>query len=228
MEKIAAVLIAVHVLADLILQTDDLVQRKNKLGFLVLHAAIHSVCSYFVLQAWTCWQVPFFVLIAHSLIDFVKQQFKKDTATAFIADQLTHIFSLLGFAWLLVRFSWVPAFSGVGYKPIVVLAGFIATVQGSSFLIDKLVKRIMDENHLELDGLINGGKLIGQLERTLIFLFIFIGHPEGIGFLVAAKSILRFEEAKKQNLAEYVLIGTLLSFSLAIALASATKWALKL
>jgi hypothetical protein len=45
---------------------------------------------------------------------------------------------------------------------------------------------------------------------------------------VAAKSILRFEEAKKQNLAEYILIGTLFSFSLAIALASVTKWALKL
>lgn len=50
----------------------------------------------------------------------------------------------------------------------------------------------------------------------------------GIGFLVAAKSILRFEEAKKQKLAEYVLIGTLLSFSLAIALATATKWAMNL
>ena len=49
-----------------------------------------------------------------------------------------------------------------------------------------------------------------------------------IGFLVAAKSILRFEEAKKQKLAEYILIGTLLSFSLAIALASATKWAMNL
>ena len=228
MEKIAAVLIATHVVADLILQTDDLVQHKNKLGFLLLHAAIHAVCTYIVLQAWTCWQAPLFVLIVHSLIDFVKQRFKKATATAFIVDQFTHVCSLLGFAWLLVRFSWVPAFSGIGYKPIIVLAGFIATVQGSSFLVDKLAKRLMDENNLKLDGLINGGKLIGQLERSLIFLFIFIGHPEGIGFLVAAKSILRFEEAKKQNLAEYILIGTLLSFSLAIALASVTKWALKL
>ena len=59
----------------------------------------------------------------------------------------------------------------------------------------------------------------------LIFLFIFIGQPAGIGFLVAAKSILRFEEARQQKLAEYVLIGTLLSFSLAVALAAATQWA---
>ena len=59
-----------------------------------------------------------------------------------------------------------------------------------------------------------------------IFIFVITGHPAGIGFLVAAKSILRFEEAKEQKLAEYVLIGTLLSFSLGTAFAAATKWAL--
>lgn len=42
MEKIAAVLIATHVVADLILQTEDLVQHKNKLGFLLLHVAIQK------------------------------------------------------------------------------------------------------------------------------------------------------------------------------------------
>ena len=71
----------------------------------------------------------------------------------------------------------------------------------------------------------NGGRLIGQLERALIFLLVFIGQAGAIGFLVAAKSILRFEEARKQKHAEYVLIGTLLSFSLAIALSVATWWA---
>ena len=228
MEKLGAVLIAAHAIADLFLQTDGLAQRKRMPGFLMLHGAIHAVCSYIVLQAWTCWQAPLFVLLVHSLIDFIKQRFKKDTATAFIADQITHVFSLLGLAWLLVRFSWIPAFSGAGYKPLVVVAGFIATVQGSGFLVGRFAKRLIDENNLELDGLLNGGKLIGYLERSLIFLFIFIDQPGGIGFLVAAKSIIRFEEAKNQKLAEYVLIGTLLSFSLAVALASVTKWALGL
>jgi len=104
-----------------------------------------------------------------------------------------------------------------------VLAGFIATVQGSGFLVAIFTKRLINENNLELAGLLNGGKLIGQMERCLIFLFIFIGQPAGIGFLVAAKSILRFEKAKDQKLAEYVLIGSLLSFSMAIALSSVTR-----
>jgi len=228
MEKVAAVLIAVHAIADFSLQTDGMVQSKNRLQFLMLHAAIHSALTYIVLQVWICWQAPLFILLVHAAIDFNKQRCGKSTATAFIVDQIVHVFSLLALAWLSVRFSWVPDFSGIGYKPLVVLAGFIATVQGAGFLVAIFTKRLIDENNLELDGLLNGGKLIGQLERCLIFLFIFIGQPAGIGFLVAAKSILRFEEAKEQKLAEYVLIGSLSSFSIAIALSAVTRWAMGL
>jgi hypothetical protein len=52
---------------------------------------------------------------------------------------------------------------------------------------------------------------------------ILAGEPSGIGFLVAAKSILRFEEAKKLPVAEYVLIGTFWSFGLALAIAWGTR-----
>jgi hypothetical protein len=229
MEKVAAVLIAAHAIADFSLQTDGLVQNKNRLGILMLHAAIHAALSYVVLQVWACWQAPLFVLLVHAAIDYIKQRCRRGgAATAFIVDQIVHVFSLLAIAWLSVRFSWVPAFSGIGYKPLIALAGFIATVQGAGFLVAIFTKRLIDENNLELDGLLNGGKLIGQLERCLIFLFIFISQPAGIGFLVAAKSILRFEEAKEQKLAEYVLIGSLFSFSIAIALSAVTKWAIEL
>jgi len=75
-------------------------------------------------------------------------------------------------------------------------------------------------------GLKDGGKQIGRLERALIFAFILVGEPTGIGFLVAAKSILRFEEAKQQPVAEYVIIGTLWSFGLAIVLSWLTLQAI--
>jgi hypothetical protein len=63
------------------------------------------------------------------------------------------------------------------------------------------------------------GKWIGIFERILVFTFVITSHFEGIGFLIAAKSILRFNdikgtEARKE--AEYILIGTLMSFSLSI------------
>lgn len=228
MEKLAALLIAAHAIADFSLQTEKIVLRKNRVGYLLLHAGIHAVLTYIILQKWQCWQAPVFVLVVHGFIDFVKQRLSKDTAMSFAVDQIAHVLSLLFIALILVHFEWMTSFTGIGYEPLIILAGFIATINGSGFLIDKFVKQLIKKNNLELKGLINGGKLIGQLERTLIFLFVFIGYPSGIGFLVAAKSILRFEEAKKQKLAEYVLIGTLLSFSLAISLAFITKWATNL
>jgi len=80
-------------------------------------------------------------------------------------------------------------------------------------------------------GLANGGYWIGIGERTLIYLFILSGVPEGIGFLVAAKSIFRFGEIKEpeqRELAEYILIGTLMSFTAATLVGIATKYALEL
>lgn len=227
MEKIIAVLIAAHVIADFMLQTDILVRHKNRPVFLMLHGAIHAAVSYIALQTWTCWQAPVFVFVVHTLIDFGKQRSGNDGATVFVVDQIAHVASLAGLAWLLIRFSGMPAFAGIGYTPLVVAAGFIACVRGAGFLIAKVAGRLIDENDLELDGLQHGGKMIGQLERCIIFLFIFTDQPMAIGFLFAAKSILRFEEAKQQKLAEYILIGSLLSFSLAIAIAWVTRWAVK-
>ena len=65
----------------------------------------------------------------------------------------------------------------------------------------------------------NAGKYIGILERLLVFVFILVDHWEGVGFMIAAKSVFRFSdlaEAKQRKLTEYVLIGTLLSFGIAV------------
>lgn len=228
MIKLVIVLISAHAIGDFLIQTSWIAERKKKIYVLFLHAVSHAVLAYAILQAWFCWQVPVFILLVHFLIDFVRQRWCKDTASAFVLDQIIHVACLLVLAKLLVWSSILEGFLGIGYKPIVLLAGFVTTIRGSGFLIERVAKRIVLENGLELAGLKNGGQIIGQLERTLIFVFIFSGQPAGIGFLVAAKSILRFDETKKQELAEYVLIGTLLSFSLAIILASATKWAMAL
>ena len=58
-----------------------------------------------------------------------------------------------------------------------------------------------------------------MLGGLLGFVFVLSGHWEGIGFLIAAKSVFRFvdlRESKDRKLTEYILIGTLLSFALAI------------
>ena len=76
-------------------------------------------------------------------------------------------------------------------------------------------------------GFPDGGKLIGQLERFLIFLFVMTGQVEGVGFLVAAKSVFRFGELsdhKNRLEAEYITIGTLMSFSWGFGTSLLTKY----
>ena len=67
------------------------------------------------------------------------------------------------------------------------------------------------------------GALIGTLERCLTFVFVLNGNYQAVGFIVAAKSILRFRESEGAR-AEYVLVGTLLSFSIAVLCALAILW----
>lgn len=222
-----ALLIAAHFIADFLLQPDWLAKRKRNLPWMALHGVIHALAAYLVRHSWSYWQLPLAIFLVHVLIDAVKGRCR-DTAIAFAVDQAARVAALGGVVWALEKYQGLPAFAGTGYPLIIAVGGVVATVQGAGFFVGKFTQRLVDENQLELGGLNGGGAWIGRLERALIFLFILIDHPAGIGFLVAAKSILRFEEAKNQKLAEYVLIGTLLSFSLAIALAEATKWAMTL
>jgi hypothetical protein len=140
------------------------------------------------------------------LIDGVKQRLP-DTTSWFAIDQAAHALSLIAFASWLSQDAILPGFTGRFYRPLVCVGGFLLVTRGAGFLIGKFARRLTVENELELDGLKNGGRWIGLFERSLIFILLFIDQPAGIGFLVAAKSILRFEEAKQQQLAEYVLIG---------------------
>jgi len=86
-----------------------------------------------------------------------------------------------------------------------------------SLLIKKRKNIIL--NYIKIEGdnkedLPNVGKLIGLAERTITLTLVLLGQFEAIGFLIAAKSILRYGEKTQQT--EYVLIGTLLSFGIAI------------
>lgn len=73
------------------------------------------------------------------------------------------------------------------------------------------------------------GRVIGHLERGLIFALVLFGQAQGVGLLVAAKSILRFGAVKDdRRLSEYVIIGTLASFGWALVTSFATLHALAL
>jgi len=69
------------------------------------------------------------------------------------------------------------------------------------------------------------GRVIGVLERALIFFFVLNGQLGAVGFTLAAKGLTRFKELEDRGFAEYVLIGTLLSSGLAMLAAALVTWA---
>ncbi len=81
-----------------------------------------------------------------------------------------------------------------------------------------------DEKSLE-----HAGRYIGILERLFVFAFIVLNHWEAVGFLLAAKSVFRFgdlRDAHDIKLTEYILIGTLISFGIAILIAVSYQYLL--
>ncbi|WP_315816733.1 hypothetical protein [Paraflavitalea speifideaquila] len=112
-------------------------------------------------------------------------------------------------------------------KILIFITAVLFLLNPTSFIIKTIISKwIAVSNVSANDSLQNAGQWIGILERLLILTFILIGQWEGVGFLLAAKSIFRFgdlKEAKEMKLTEYVLIGTLLSFSLAIGVGLITK-----
>jgi hypothetical protein len=69
------------------------------------------------------------------------------------------------------------------------------------------------------------GRVIGVLERALIYFFVLNGQFGAVGFTLAAKGFTRFKELEDRGFAEYVLIGTLLSSGLAMLAAALVAWA---
>jgi len=219
--RLFVVLVCAHILGDFLFQTKKMAQNKNRLSVLFLHSAIHGILVYFLVGQLQLWPLALLVFVVHAVVDFVKQK-NQETLKVFLIDQAVHIGFLWVFAFNFFRNEMVVR-TDTFYSGLVLVSGFVAVVFGSGIVVEKVAKGLVEKNdELKVGGLDGGGRLIGQLERALILLFVLIGQPAGIGFLVAAKSILRFKESENQKLAEYVLIGTLLSFGLAMALSVVT------
>ncbi|SDR65268.1 hypothetical protein [Opitutus sp. GAS368] len=76
-------------------------------------------------------------------------------------------------------------------------------------------------------GEFNRGRVIGILERVLLYSFVLQAQYGAIGFILAAKAFTRFKALDDRPFAEYVLIGTLLSACLALATGGLVHWLLR-
>ena len=219
-------LILAHLIGDFVLQplrwVNDKNERKAKSPTLYLHALIHGLLVYIFIGEASAWLPAICLMVIHLLIDLTKLylQTERSKNAWFVLDQAFHLTSIL-VIWKLAY----PALAGQSYTntelKIWLVATAIVLLTNVSALVIQMMMRRWSEiiEKFTKNSLPNAGKYIGMLERSFILLFILTNHWEAIGFLLAAKSVFRFgdlNEAKEIKLTEYVLIGTLISFGIAI------------
>jgi hypothetical protein len=218
-------LIIAHLLTDFVFQSDSWVNQRFKDGWhskhLYLHGAIAGFLVYFFSGLWGSIWILIVVAISHILIDGIKAKFENNIRS-FLIDQFVH-FVILLFIWIVIinpKPEDMEALNQIflpGIKIWVIIAAYLIILWPSSKLISKVTEKWREDienKDAKDESLEKAGRWIGWLERFLILTFVLLKQYEAIGLLVAAKSIFRFSETRKVG--EYVLIGTLLSFTIAI------------
>lgn len=237
-------LLMAHCLSDFLLQPNSWVaDKKNKIWasrFLYIHVLVTGIVTWFFLWNLHLWAAVLLITLTHLLIDGLKLQVErhfKNTRNAdfrlFITDQLLHVIVII-ITWLWIINGWtnwarmINAVAG-DYNIWLRSFGYIFVTTPVGYIINFLTRKW--NNDLKgNDSLPNAGKWIGILERLLILTMVFIDQFSAIGFLVAAKSILRVTDKpdkpstdptmgrpfSSRKHTEYVLIGTFLSVSIAI------------
>ncbi|NML57356.1 DUF3307 domain-containing protein [Chryseobacterium cheonjiense] len=219
-------LILAHLLGDFILQPNSWVadkeSKKLKSIYLYFHVLIHTVLSFIFLWNIQLWWVAALIGISHFIIDAAKLSFQKvqNKKNWFFADQALHILVIAGISFYHNEFSF-GFLKDLTILKILGAALFLTTPASVMIriLLSSWTPAPETAGNIQTESLSNAGKYIGILERLMVFTFIVVDHWEGVGFMVAAKSVFRFSDlaqAKQRKLTEYVLIGTLLSFGIAV------------
>ncbi|MFV0544426.1 MAG: DUF3307 domain-containing protein [Marinicella pacifica] len=222
-------LICAHLLGDFVLQPRTWVKEKEHHKLLsrrlYMHVLVHGLLVLLVMSSLQYWLLALVIMASHFLIDVLKLYAQSETTRTrwFMIDQSLHIIGIvvLWFIWFKPTVDFAAWFNSQSlwlYATALLFLTFVAGV-----VVQILMSRWTEAlNDLQDGSLAHAGRYIGMLERLFVFVFIVVGQWQAIGFLLGAKSVFRFgdlRESKNRQLTEYVLIGTLLSFAIAVATA---------
>lgn len=219
-----------HFFADFVLQSKKLIQNKREYKaaswFLYVHCLLHAGLIYLFLPDKSLWQIPVIIFVSHYCIDLWKL-YQKENTFSFVIDQLMHVI-VITIIWMIwyQPDNWIHAqFSKLldNYNFWLITTAYLINIFPLAFTLGYATQRWRRDLEQKTDrsetSLSEAGKWIGVFERILVLTFVITNHFEGIGFLIAAKSILRYNDIKGDAMrkeTEYVLIGTLMSFASSI------------
>ncbi len=212
-------MIFAHVLGDFYFQTNKMAKCKDK--SIVKHDSIYTGIIVFIYWCMTksisVIPLGLFVFATHFIIDtlniYILKRIKNQShvVLVFIVDQLLHV-SVIIICLLYLNNSALS--DGVVNNILLIIVILFSLVMPSSILIDKVIC-MFDNSDISKEFQLDEGTVIGILERLVILTMGMMDSISGVGFLIAAKTMVRygqFDEAKKDNnFRSKYLIGTLLS-----------------
>lgn len=229
---LAVRLILVHVLVEFVVRNRILQdQAPHRLWRILGHAIMRALLVYTAASDWSNYWVPVIAFTASVIAELTRRN-ADTTWRRFIQRQVLYALSLL-LVWIVSASPATPSVfqTLLGLwsdpRPWIVVLGYVLIIWPAGYLTGMFTtpwRESIQTN--DTQGLQNAGLWIGRLERILIVTAILVDQFALIGFLVAAKSILRFADiqtSKNRQEAEYVLVGTLFSFTAAIAVGLITK-----
>jgi hypothetical protein len=236
MELLIKLLLA-HFLCDFIFQPDRWIDEKNEKRLksfkLYLHSFIYGLFAWLLVFDIKFWKLAVILIISHLVIDFMKVIFQRETTKRswFLADQLLHLL-VLAIVWFYSARKSVNIWLVWNINNLIILTMLVFITKPASVIIRTVISRWAPSMESDVSvSLEHAGEYIGILERFIAFIFILLNHWEGVGFLITAKSVFRFGDIKNasdRKMTEYFLIGSLLSYGLAILSGIIAKWLLSM
>ena len=219
-------LLIAHIIGDFFLQPQKWVHEKEKKKLkspkLYLHIAIHFILLFVILWDASLWLPIVIIGVSHFIIDAIKLivQKKNTKRIIFFIDQLLHVIVILIVFYIFSSNNTFDFSNLITQDNLLLLFCILFLTLPVSIIMKTIftkwnISKLTEGN----ESLKDAGKYIGILERLLVFIFIITDHWEAVGFLITAKSVFRFgdlKESKHRKLTEYILIGTLISFGIAI------------
>ncbi len=167
------------------------------------------------------WKYALLLGIVHLIVEATRVLLQKEGTRRwwFFSTQAIHI-SMIAFAGTMYQSRFFDSHLVFTDSHLLLAAALLFLTIPSSVVTKVIIAKWSPHTEDTADGsLQDAGKYIGILERLFVFGFIITQHWEAIGFFITAKSVFRFgdlKESKDRKLTEYILIGTLVSFGIAI------------
>lgn len=249
MNIIHAMLLIGHILSDFyFIVNEQKNDKKNRYKYILINEIIYTACiviaclitiqlSSIILWLIICIELSHLLIniVFKAILDIIKRYY---VIKPLLIDQILHI-SLIWLIYMffgnrLTEYGYInKTFTFIPSIPIVVIIlGLLILLKPIGMLISS--NELWDfSKNTPGESQKGAGKMIGYIERCILYILLLNYQYEAVGFIIAAKSLIRFPEINnsvKKNyaniqyeitttqnertinsLAEYYLIGTMLS-----------------